>query len=69
MITSGPQELRGDNVQGFNTKWGEVLLSMKQNPEDGILEIMQEETPGFRMIEVCILETQCKKEKSPAMFE
>ena len=30
--------LRGDNVEGFDTKWDQVFLSMKRVPEDGILE-------------------------------
>ena len=31
---------RGDNVQGFDTTWAEVLLSMKKIAEDGILDIL-----------------------------
>ena len=28
--------LRRDSVQGFDTKWSEVILLMKKIPEDGI---------------------------------
>ena len=30
--------LRGDDVQGFDTRWDEVLLSIQQVPSDDILE-------------------------------
>ena len=32
--------LRNDNVQEFDTKWDEILLSMTQIPSDDILEIL-----------------------------
>ena len=32
--------LKGDNVQGFDAKWDEVLLSMKDAPKDDMLESM-----------------------------
>ena len=32
--------LRDDNVQEFDTRWDEVLLSMTKNPSDDILESM-----------------------------
>ena len=32
--------LSGDDVQGSDTKWDEVLLSMREAPKDGILESM-----------------------------
>ena len=31
--------LRNDNIQEFDTKWDEILLSMTQIPSDDILEI------------------------------
>ena len=30
--------LRDDNVQEFDTRWDEVLLSMSKNPSDDVLE-------------------------------
>ena len=45
--------LRGDSVQGFNSKRDEVLQSMKKISENGILEIfIQDETRRFRTTEV-----------------
>ena len=32
--------LRNDNIQEFDTKWDEILLSMTQIPSDDILEIL-----------------------------
>ena len=32
--------VRGDDVQGFGTRWDEVLLSIKETPQDHILESM-----------------------------
>ena len=32
--------LKGDNVQGFDAKWDEVLLSMRDAPKDDMLESM-----------------------------
>ena len=32
--------LKGDNVQGFDAKWDEVLLSMRDAPNDNMLESM-----------------------------
>ena len=31
---------RGDDVLGFDTRWDEVLLSIKESPKDNILENM-----------------------------
>ena len=43
----------GNNVQGFDTKWDEVLLSTKKILEDGTLELfLQNETQRFKTIEV-----------------
>ena len=33
--------LRGDDVQGFGTKWDEVLISKTEIPQDSVLESMQ----------------------------
>ena len=30
--------LRDDNIQEFDTRWDEVLLSMSKNPSDEVLE-------------------------------
>ena len=30
--------LRDDNIQEFETRWDEILLSMSKNPSDDILE-------------------------------
>ena len=30
--------LRDDNIQEFDTRWDEVLLSMPKNPSDDVLE-------------------------------
>ena len=30
--------LRGDNIQDFDTRWGEILLSMTKIPSDDVLE-------------------------------
>ena len=32
--------LRGDDVQGFDTNWDEVLLSLKDTPHENMLESM-----------------------------
>ena len=69
--------LRGDNVQGFETKWDEVFLSMKKIPEDGIYSgvfVIQDETRRVRTIESslpwhCILQIQCAWEKNQAKLD
>ena len=33
--------LRNDNIQEFDTKWDEILLSMTEIPSDDILKIVQ----------------------------
>ena len=44
--------LRGDDVQGFDTKWDEVLLNMADTPEDDTLEsVVQTKTQGIGPIE------------------
>ena len=44
--------LRGDDVQGFETKLVEILLSIMKTPKDDILEsICKNKTHGFGTIE------------------
>ena len=38
MPTKCTVALRNDNIQEFDTKWDEILLSMTQIPSDDILE-------------------------------
>ena len=59
--------LRGDDVQGFETKLVEILLSMMKTPKDDILEsICKNKTHRFGTIEDhllhCTLKTQHNRE-------
>ena len=63
--------LRGDNVQGFETTWDEVLLSMKKIPEDGVWgKFKQDEIQRFRTSEVCcgIVHSRYKAKGEEASF-
>ena len=31
-------ELKNDNVQSFNTRWDEIIIAMKKQPDDEMLE-------------------------------
>ena len=42
--------LRGDDMQGFDTKWDKVFLSIEEAPQVHIPESMYTEDTGFRTV-------------------
>ena len=57
--------LHDDNVQEFDTRWDEVLLSMSKNPSDDILESLyklsiRESALLKTVLELCDMETHQK---------
>ena len=43
--------LRGDHIQETETRWDELLFSIKEVPHDNILERLKNEDTGFRVVQ------------------
>ena len=50
MLISFSITLRNDDVQEFNTRWNEILLSMTENPTDDVLESLYNSKPHWNCI-------------------
>ena len=58
-------QLKNDNVQGFDTKWDEVLLSMTTVPDDDKQEMCAKNSSRW----LCMCRKQCRQEKRQVILD
>ena len=62
-------QLKNENLQGLDTKWDEVLLTMTTVPDEDILETLHQKQLHFSEELLCICRIQSRTEKRPAILD